>query len=567
MNEQVTREPVAPALPLVRGWVRDRATALVGAAQRLDAWRAALVATFGVAVLVRGRHVLLAGSPVNDGGMFAAMSADIQRAGYALPAVTTYNDAGIPFAYPPLALCLAALVDDLTPLSMQDVYWLLPLAGASLAVVAFHSLARTVFTDRLTVLVATAAFALVPRSFEWLVMGGGLTRGAGLAAALAALAAFRTGLAHRSSRRVAVATVLAAATLLTHMEAAVFLASGVALSAIERRGRWTLAAWAGAAVGAAAIAAPWWVTVLVRHGLRPFLASADHGGTLLSSGRAPLWIWQTVIDPVFTAEPFFSFVGALGALGALLALAHGRWMLPAWWAVLIVIHMRSFATFTVVPTALLAAFLVVEVVLPAAREAMRYAHRPEVGRWRVGLVGAAALGVVLYGAVEPNRGEARFLRPVAEGDQLAMRWISIRTPEDARFLVIPRREWFGDREGEWFPVLAGRESVATPQGLEWVGGAFEERVALHALARSCASQGADCLEALAEDAPFTFVYLPAGCCTPLRNALRDDPRYVARYLGRAAVFERTTPPPNVPADAYTAPIGAIEEPATLAPRR
>ena len=513
-------------------------------ATRVDTWRVALVATFAVALLVRGRHVLLAGSPVNDGGMFAAMSADIQRAGYALPAVTTYNHAEIPFAYPPFALYLAAVVDDLTPLSMQDVYWLLPLVGASLAVVAFYALARTYFADRLTVLVATAAFALAPRAFEWLVMGGGLTRGLGLAAALAALAAFRSGVEHRSHRALALTTILAAVTLLSHMEAAVFLASGVALTALGRRDRWTLGAWGVAAAGATALAAPWWGTVLARHGLNPFIASAEHGGTLVASGRAPLWVWQTVIDPVFTAEPFFSFVGALGALGALLALAHGRWMLPAWWALIILLHMRSFATFTVIPTALLAAFVTVEVALPAAREVRRRAPSERGGRWRIAVVGAAAIAVMLYGAVEPNRGEARLLRPVSEADQTAMQWISIRTPEDARFLVIPEREWFGDREGEWFPVLAERESLGTPQGLEWVDGAFDERVALHARARSCAVQHADCLEALLEDASFSFVYLPAGCCAPLRNSLREDERYVARHLGRAAVFERvasTTP--------------------------
>ena len=539
MNEELVSTSATPRWASERGSLRATGVqALIRATSRVDAWRAGLVATFVLAVAVRARHVLLAGSPVNDGGMFAAMSEDIQRAGYALPTFTTYNHADIPFAYPPLALYLAAIVDDLTPLSMQDVYWLLPLVGASLAVVAFYALARTCFTDRLTVLLATAAFALTPRAFEWLVMGGGLTRGLGIAAALAALAAFRGGVEHRSRRAIGLAAVLAAVTLLSHMEAAVFLASGVALTALERRDRWTLAAWAVAATGATVLAAPWWATVVARHGLEPSPASAEHGGSLVANGRAPLWVWQTVIDPVFTAEPFFSFVGALGALGALLALAHGRWMLPAWWALIIVFHMRSFATFTVVPTALLAALVVVEVGIPAAREVIRRAPSQRAGRWRIALVAGAAVAVMLYGAVEPNRGEARLLRPVSEGDQIAMQWIAIRTPEDARFLVIPEREWFGDREGEWFPVLAQRESLGTPQGLEWVGGAFEDRADLHARARFCASQHADCLEALAEDAPFTFVYLPAGCCAPLRTSLRDDDRYVMRYLGSAAVFER-----------------------------
>jgi len=508
---------------------------------RVDAWQAALAGTFLVALAVRGRHVLLAGGPLNDGGMFATMSHDIQRAGYALPEFTTYNGADIPFAYPPFALYLAALVEATTPLSMVDVYWLLPLAGALLAVLAFYFLARTIFEGRLVPLVATLGFALVPRAFEWLVMGGGATRGLGLAAALGAVAAFRYASQHRDRRWLGVATMLAAVTLLSHMEATVFLAAGIALSALERRDRWTLVAWVAAALGAAAVTAPWWALVLARHGLDPYLASTDHGGTLLATGETPTWIWLRLIDPVFTSEPFFSFVGALGALGALLALAHGRWLLPAWWAILIVTHMRGFATFAVVPTALLAGYLGVEAGVPAAREAMRRAASPALGRWRVGLVAAGVLAVMFYAAVEPNRGEAKYLRPVADADLVAMEWISARTPEDARFLVIPRREWFADREGEWFPLLAERMSLGTPQGTEWVEGEFGDRVSLHHRARRCALDDAGCLEAIASTVPFTHVYLPANCCRPLRESLRDDPRYVARYLGQATVFERVVP--------------------------
>ena len=36
---------------------------------------------------------------------------------------------------------------------------------------------------------ATLAFALIPRSYEWLIMGGGITRAPGMLFALLALAA------------------------------------------------------------------------------------------------------------------------------------------------------------------------------------------------------------------------------------------------------------------------------------------------------------------------------------------------------------------------------------------
>ena len=158
-------------------------------------WLIGAVAVAIVAFMVRALFVLPAGFPLNDGGLFVVMSEDIQRSGYALPWTTSYNPspggAEIPFAYPPAAFYLAALLEDFTPLSMLEVYWLLPLTGAMLTVAGIYVLGRTFFEGRLIPLVATAAFALTPRSFTWLIMGGGLTRSLGLAAALFALAAYR----------------------------------------------------------------------------------------------------------------------------------------------------------------------------------------------------------------------------------------------------------------------------------------------------------------------------------------------------------------------------------------
>src|SRR6266545_8069862 len=55
---------------------------------------------------------VMAGFPLNDGGMFYVMIRDLRLNHYFLPAFTTYNLAAIPFAYPPLGLYLAALLRD-----------------------------------------------------------------------------------------------------------------------------------------------------------------------------------------------------------------------------------------------------------------------------------------------------------------------------------------------------------------------------------------------------------------------------------------------------------------------
>src|SRR5206468_2296442 len=78
------------------------------------------------------------------------------------------------------------------------------------------------------------------------------------------------------------------------------------------------------------------------------------------------------------------------------------------------------------------------------------------------------------------------LSPVSSEDRSAFAWTSISTLPSSRFLLIVGQPWFLDRESEWFPVLARRESVATPQGYEWLpGGEFARRRESHDLAQAC----------------------------------------------------------------------------------
>jgi hypothetical protein len=143
-----------------------------------------LLAGIAVGVFLRIAPVLGADFPLNDGGMFYAMMRDLQEAGCRLPLFTTYNGAGIPYTYPPLPFYLGAILDDLTPLSLFDVLRFLPALIATLTLGAFYLLARSVHASPLAVAASVATFALLPESFVWLVMGGGLTRSLGMLFAL-----------------------------------------------------------------------------------------------------------------------------------------------------------------------------------------------------------------------------------------------------------------------------------------------------------------------------------------------------------------------------------------------
>src|SRR5215213_8097670 len=108
-----------------------------------------------VGVIVRAYHILRHDFPLNDGGLFYAMARDLQTNDYAIPRYTSYNASDIPFAYPPFAMYLAALIDDLTPVPLIDAFRLLPLLGTSLSLVGFALLARLVLPNQTCAALAT----------------------------------------------------------------------------------------------------------------------------------------------------------------------------------------------------------------------------------------------------------------------------------------------------------------------------------------------------------------------------------------------------------------------------
>ncbi|MGE3960198.1 MAG: hypothetical protein AB7F65_00785 [Dehalococcoidia bacterium] len=500
-----------------------------------------------MALAVRALYVVTAGFPLNDGGLFYVFARDIQNAGYALPTLSSYNDGTIPFAYPPLGFYLAALADDLTPASLLDIIWLLPMLESVAVVAAFYLLASSLLRDRWTVLLATIAFALVPRSFIWLIMGGGLTRALALTLALLAIHQARSAVeTDRGAPLVRAAVFLGLATLTT-LETASWAAVSLPL--------FTLVPFAGRAdllrrvrivatigLGAFAVALPWAAIVIARHGFDPFLAAREYGGSAIGQADLAL-MWADLINPIHTGEPFFPLIAALGLLGAVYAVVRGSWLLPSWWLLTVVMGTRAFPTLAAISVAMLAAIAVREVIVPAFDRAT--AGAPGSSRFRQ-LV-AAGVGVVtlffLVGAsLEDSRGDQRYLRPLTDAEVQAMEWIAEETPEDSTFLVISRNGWYADRDGEWFPALAERENVATVQGYEWVEGEFARREELQAMAQMCLPGEGNCLGSVLNIEAFDYVYVPETCCSAMRQLLEIEWRYEVIFDNGATVFQRVNGP-------------------------
>ena len=530
----------------------------------------ALIAAISLGVFVRAVPVVLHDFPLNDGGMFYQMVQELQANHYRLPGFTAYNMAGIPYAYSPFGFYATGLLSDITGLSLMTLFRWLPLAGASLTIVAFFLLARSLLSwamaPAMAVIVAVVAFGLIPRTFVWMISGGGITRAFGFLFALLALHQIHRLYIDRGSAHIFPAALFIALSVLSHIGTARFLAVSLVLFWLFfGRHRHGVISSVVVVLAACAMMAPWLATIMAEHGLAPFLAANQTSGSFYSDQESLRHVLAQLsrFGTAQTSEPMFPLIGVLAFLGALASLTPRRILLPIWWVALIVLDARGAATFTAVPMAMMAGLGITEVLIPALnragdmwRKSGRFSDIPpssfvtDSSHARIGLVTTLILGgFLLYSTVSamiaPGFGtEGRFLVSLSPEERTAMQWVAKSTPADARFLVYPRDDFghWADKTAEWFPLLAERHSVTTIQGYEWLPG-FHIRIQKYQEAHDCQARTTSCLDAWEKkwDAGFTHIFIPKSeaCCTALRASLSEDRRYQTIYDGPGVmVFAR-----------------------------
>ncbi|MFL5574521.1 MAG: hypothetical protein ACJ79S_00900 [Gemmatimonadaceae bacterium] len=536
---------VPPRSAAARSWpAATEPSALAAVASVAGVVLAVVLGTYLRYYLVLGRDF-----PLNDGGLFYLMIEELRRARYALPASTAYNGAGIPFAYPPLALYAAGVLSDATGAPAIDVVRLLPALGSALTIPAFFLLARALLRSAAAAAVATFAFAVLPRTFLWFVMGGGLTRAPGLLFAILMLWQAQRMYVRRRARDVVATAVLGALAVLSHLENSWFAVYSAALLFLffgrDRRG---VVMSLGVVLGVVALTSPWWVAVVRAHGVAPFASAATGGAYAGNFSTVPIRTLN------FSDEPQLTVLGVLGVLGAFVCLARRELLLPVWLAAVFVVNPRNPETPAAIPLALLVGVAVTRLIVPALHRAAGGTGAPEGRPARMWTLVAPALmlaylaGYTFLAARSALKWDAS-LHSLDPAERDAMHWVSTHTPGDSRVLVLAfEPPWFGlDATSEWFPVLARRASVVTPQGYEWLPGRqFHRRIDRYNDVHACRDRGAACLErwGASESVAFTHVYLrKERCCAALLASLRASPDFAPVYDGPgAAVFAHAATP-------------------------
>jgi hypothetical protein len=509
---------------------------------RMKRWNTA----FGVALavelgsLVRLLPVALHRYPLNDGGMFYRMTQDLVSNGLRLPVMTSYNGGGIPFAYPPLGFYLAAGLHLTTGAPLLEITRWLPALISIITIVPFFFLAQRLLTRSDLATIAAIVFALIPRSYTWMVMGGGLARSPGMLFALLSILQAARFLERPTWKRASILGVLLALVTLSHLEMAWYTCATVSfLWIFQGRTRTTFSGLAWALGVAVALSSFWWLPVAMNHGIAPFVQAGLTGNHTWTSGLA--------IISNFTDEPSLGVFVVLGFLGALLCMARRDFLLPVWLFSMFFLDPRGAHTDAAAPLAMLVALAVTEVILPALVQPARppdttegqlpsrgTSGTPMSGRIRNAIV-ATLVAYGLYAGLL-----AQFLPwlPIVAlrpGEVEAMRWIDDNVAASSDFLVISgRSQWGIDPLSEWFPALTHAVSLATPQGKEWTGGLWDAQERYLAL-QACAQSGLHCVEEWAAQGKTRFDYILLATY-PVSSAFQTVPLF--EDLGTSAEYEK-----------------------------
>jgi hypothetical protein len=504
--------------------------------------------------------------PLNDGGLFATMIQDLVDNRLLLPASTTYNGLAIPFAYPPLALYVAALANQVAEFEILDILRGLPVAISLATVVAVYWLGQGILGSRTGGLLASLAFALLPGSYQWMITGGGITRAFGFFLAIVAL-----GIGWRLLRSpehrwwaAAMLGLVGGLAALAHPQAAVYLATSLVVF-LPWAANWRHAVTRVAVSGVIGmmVLATWLVPVVAVHGFDP-LISALRSGKSGPEGLAQLFALRFSDLIIFDVITIAAVVGLVLAVrnreshaqhpGQERRREHGGLhrrrvlMLPIWLVAIWVVDSRAGFAFAMVPLALLAASALVGLTTawlpPVGTRPFAHIQRHPLATI---CTLAVIVGLVLgnyHSGVRPSSP----LYALSSEQSQAIAWVRENTPRDAVLAVVTGSDhWELDAVSEWFPAISSRRSAGTVQGHEWLGNvAWQRQQDAYASLQVCANDVLPCVLAWAEryELPVTYVFLPKGqlhgptspadCCRAPRHSVELVPGSRVVYDGPGA---------------------------------
>jgi hypothetical protein len=478
--------------------------------------------------LVRFMPALITRFSLNDGGMFYTMAQELSANGYVLPATTSYNGLDLPFAYPPLGIYLASLLADVGRIPLLSVFLWLPPILATLAIPAFYLFSHALLADKLHASLATLLFALTPGSYDWHLMGGGVTRAVGFLFLL--LAAFYVLRFFQEANRkfLLPAILFSSLAVLSHPEVGLQTAGLCAVLWIffGRTRRGTFGAFL-IVLGVILLTVPWWGTVVAHHGLSPFLSA-------LQTGQHTTINWLSLFFGLFGSDEFIPLLLILRLAGLVYAIWKREYLLLALILIPAILDPRSAASIAFLSFSMLASLGFLE-LFPLVQK-WRGIEMQSVLTYRAGGIVLLLIAFTLF--MECGLNNFRLVNTTLTADErAAMTWLRENLPPDQNFLIVTGMPYsMSDPVQEWFPTLTGQHSQSTLQGLEWTLGAdFTNR--LNNLVTLQACTDINCVEDWSALTGLDYDYLwIANALVLLQENVRATAGYRALYESDSIVI-------------------------------
>jgi hypothetical protein len=447
-----------------------------------------------------------AGFPIGDGGLFAAMIEALHQNHYHIPEFVQYNGLAIPFAYPPLGFFIAGLGADIFHSSiLNSLHWL-PAVVLIITIPAVYFLAGLLLKSKLKAGLAALFYALLPGSVAWLIMGGGITRSFGQLFLILAAANIYLLFTTEQRKYIAYSILFSGLVCLSHPEAAVHTSVfALTLWLFYGRNKAGLMNALTVAFGTMLITSPWWIIILSRFGLSPYLSAFQTGSSEAVALLAPFIS--------FSQEAFLPILAMLGILGIAVSIAKREYLLPALYILPFLVEPRDATNVYIIPLALLASVAVCDILLPVLSKTEAVLRQKEYSTplqsYAERFIFSYILICLLLGA---QISSVKFSeKRVSPEIRSAFEWIKSNTPKESSFIILTGiTGQLNDYVNEWFPELTNRRSATTIQGLEWMGDhLFTEYRPAIADIQTCraATKIMECVEANPSQLNFKYDYI------------------------------------------------------------
>lgn len=473
----------------------------------------------------------MAGFPIVDGGLFYTATQTLLENSFHLPVFVHYNGLEIPFAYPPLGFYLTGLISELFKIELIVVFQYFPALVSLITIIAVYLLAKTLLDSSLKAGLAAFIYLFIPRSMEWLMMGGGITRSLGqLFLILAARNIWL--LFQRYSRKRLILTILYSALVsLSHPEATVHT-MGIALIFFAfNRSKINLRSAILVAFGTLLLTSPWWATLLFQTGMEPFLSASQ------TSFHSVNFLIQALIYP-FSGEVFSTVIIVLAMIGFAFQLSLGNYLLPVMYFAPFIIDPRSGANLSIIAMAMLASLVLSDFIFPALANFEGEKRKKEFQNFlgsRAEKILFANIALIMLVSIQVYSARLAEKR-VSKEELKAYEWVNKNTDVNDTFLVITgRSNILGDPSLEWFPTFTERQSLTTIQGLEWLDGEnFAARYNNLQALQDCVTKGSlplSCVEkkALALELEYGYLYILSQNHTLVLETIQKPQSYQKIY--------------------------------------